>query len=505
MKLEETQGQYSVVEVEDLSWPLKKISEIADVNPRIDKKTIPDDMPVSFVPMPAVGAGDGSIRVDETRLAGEVKKGFTAFLEGDILFAKITPCMENGKMAVAPALVNGYGFGSTEFHVLRPKPGTHAKYLYYYVSSQSFRKEAERHMTGAVGQRRVPTAYLKECTIPVPPLNQQKRIVAEIEKQFSRLSGAVNNLKRVKANLKRYRAAVLKAAVEGRLVETEAEIARKQSPSPLEGDGRGEGATYETGEQLLQRILQERRRKWEETELAKMQARGKPPKNDKWKQKYKEPAAPDTTNLPELPEGWVWANVDLIAKIVGGGTPSKEYPDYWVDGTIPWVSPKDMKVSKISDSTDHITELALEKTSVKMIPGGSVLVVTRSGILAHTFPVAVTTKSVTVNQDIKAFVTNQGIAAEYLALVLRAFSQEILNKCSKHGTTVASVDTHAISRFPLPFPPLAEQHRIVTEVDRHLSILRETETQVEANLQRAEGLRQSVLASFFNVHYKRPG
>ena len=213
------------------------IEQIADVNPRIEKSSISDDLPVSFVPMPAVGAGDGSIRVDETRPAREVKKGFTGFLEGDVLFAKITPCMENGKMAVVPKLVNGYGFGSTEFHVLRPKPGMVAKYLYYFVSSQSFRGEAERYMTGAVGQKRVSTTYLKESKIPVAPLDQQKRIVAEIEKQFSRLDEAVANLKRVKANLKRYKAAVLKAAVEGRLVETEAELARKD-PSP---SGRGQG------------------------------------------------------------------------------------------------------------------------------------------------------------------------------------------------------------------------------------------------------------------------
>lgn len=143
-------------------YPSMAIEDVAEVNPRASKALIPEDLPVSFVPMTAVGAADGSILVKETRPAGEVKKGFTAFLEGDVLFAKITPCMENGKMAVVPALENGYGFGSTEFHVLRPKSGMDAKYLYYYVSSQAFRSEAERYMTGAVGQRRVPTTYIKD-------------------------------------------------------------------------------------------------------------------------------------------------------------------------------------------------------------------------------------------------------------------------------------------------------------------------------------------------------
>jgi len=209
----------AVIDEMTQGWVTKQIQEVADVNPRIDKKAIPDDLEVSFVPMPAVEAESGQIDVSEVKVAKQVKKGFTAFLEGDVLFAKITPCMENGKMAIAPALINDYGFGSTEFHVLRPGDDIDAKYLYYYVSSKSFRGEAERFMTGAVGQKRVSTTYIKEASIPVAPLDDQRRIVAEIEKQFSRLDEAVASLKRVKANLKRYKAAVLKAAVEAKLTE----------------------------------------------------------------------------------------------------------------------------------------------------------------------------------------------------------------------------------------------------------------------------------------------
>ncbi|NOY00429.1 MAG: hypothetical protein GXP30_11950 [Verrucomicrobia bacterium] len=212
----------SITEVFDqfsVGWETRQIREVAQINPRIDKKMIPDDLEVSFVPMPAVEVETGEIDVSQTKLAKSVKKGYTAFLEGDVLFAKITPCMENGKMAIVPALVNDFGFGSTEFHVLRPNEDIEAKYLYYYVSSRSFRGEAERYMSGAVGQRRVQTTYLKEATIPVAPLEDQHRIVAEIEKQFSRLDKAVASLKRVKANLKRYKAAVLKAAVDRRMAQ----------------------------------------------------------------------------------------------------------------------------------------------------------------------------------------------------------------------------------------------------------------------------------------------
>ncbi len=198
-------------------WKLVPIREVADINPKVDKSAIPDKQMVSFVPMQAVGAGDGSIDVSNLRPAAEVKKGFTNFQEGDILFAKITPCMENGKMAIVPKVASGYGFGSTEFHVLRPKNGLDPRYLYYFVSSQSVRREAAHNMTGAVGQKRVATSYIADLEIPLAPPDQQHLIVAEIEKQFSRLDEAVANLKRVKANLKRYKAAVLKAAVEGKI------------------------------------------------------------------------------------------------------------------------------------------------------------------------------------------------------------------------------------------------------------------------------------------------
>lgn len=102
------------------SWPLKPLSEVVDFNPRLDKSAYRDDLEVSFVPMAAVEAGSGRMEVTQTKRFATVKRGYTPFREGDVLFAKITPCMENGKMAVVPKLTNGMGFGSTEFHVLRP-------------------------------------------------------------------------------------------------------------------------------------------------------------------------------------------------------------------------------------------------------------------------------------------------------------------------------------------------------------------------------------------------
>ena len=193
------------------------LTEAVQLNPRPDRDALTDDLEVSFVPMAAVEAASGRMDATNVRRYGEVKKGYTFFREGDVLFAKITPCMENGKMAVARGLRNGVGCGSTEFHVLRPRAGVDPHYVYHSVSSARFRAEAAHHMTGAVGQKRVPASFLERSRIPLPEIHEQRRIVAEIEKQFSRLDEAVANLKRVKANLKRYVASVLTTAVEGSL------------------------------------------------------------------------------------------------------------------------------------------------------------------------------------------------------------------------------------------------------------------------------------------------
>jgi type I restriction enzyme S subunit len=199
------------------NWARARLPEIAATNPTLDKSEIDDDILVSFVPMPAVEAETGGIDVSAHRKFAEVKKGYTGFLEGDVLFAKITPCMENGKMAVVPALKNNLGFGSTEFHVLRPAGNISPTLLYYFVSSKAFRIEAERNMTGAVGQRRVPTAFLSESEIPLPPAAEQVRIVAKLEELFSELDKGVENLRTAQQQLKVYRQALLKHAFEGKL------------------------------------------------------------------------------------------------------------------------------------------------------------------------------------------------------------------------------------------------------------------------------------------------
>lgn len=156
-------------------WPVEKLSSACLINPRSskDQRPAPNTL-VSFVPMAAVDEHFGAITRRETRPYEAVSKGYTAFQSGDVLFAKITPCMENGKAAIADDLENGLGFGSTEFHVLRPTDKAHNAWLYGLVRRESFRHEAKRSFTGTAGQQRVPTEFLKELSLPIPPMRVQQ-------------------------------------------------------------------------------------------------------------------------------------------------------------------------------------------------------------------------------------------------------------------------------------------------------------------------------------------
>ena len=179
-------------------WAVAPLTEAFILNPPKPKAgDYADDVPVAFVPMTSVDATSGTIRKPSVRAFAQVRKGFTAFRDDDVIFAKITPCMENGKAALAQGLLNGLGFGSTEFHVFRSTGVALPKYLYYFIRQDSFRKAAEAEMTGSVGQKRVPSEFLHGVTLPTPPLAEQGRIVAAFERIFENVATARERLQRV--------------------------------------------------------------------------------------------------------------------------------------------------------------------------------------------------------------------------------------------------------------------------------------------------------------------
>src|SRR5438046_5232456 len=135
---------------------------------------IAGELLASFIPMKCVEEESGRFEPLDDRKVADVRKGYTPFRDGDVIFAKVTPCMENGKAAVMKGLTNGIGFGSTEFFTLRPKIGLEANYLFHFILQSNFRRDAARNMTGAVGLRRVPKSWLEQQPIPLPQPDEQR-------------------------------------------------------------------------------------------------------------------------------------------------------------------------------------------------------------------------------------------------------------------------------------------------------------------------------------------
>lgn len=195
----------------------------------------------------------------------------------------------------------------------------------------------------------------------------------------------------------------------------------------------------------------------------------------------------------ELPAGWTRATLGELGEWFGGGTPSKKNPDFWTDGTIPWLSPKDMGEVVLSGTQDLIHESALDASPVKLLPAGAVAIVVRSGILERKVPVTYVPFEVTLNQDMKAVVPYEGIDGRWLAAVISSQEQRILADCRKDGTTVASLDVSRLMEVRIPVPPLAEQHRIVAKLDDQLAHIEAGERSLAAADGKGEQFLQIIL------------
>ena len=310
----------------------------------------------------------------------------------------------------------------------------------------------------------------QQARFPLAPLDEQREIVAELEKQFSRLDEAVANLQRVKANLKRYKASVLKAAVEGRLVETEATLARR------------EGRTYEPGAQLLQRILDERRAKWA--------GRGK----------YKLPVSPFKDGLSDLPDGWTWATADQLAYLITSG--SRGWGDFYSDTGVLFIRAQDIKTDALNLPDAARVDVPIDAEGTRSsVSEGNILVtitganVTKSALVPALGELAFVSQHVALMKlcmpETAAFAFNWIISPANGRKTLESWA---------YGAGKPGLSLEQVRALPIALPPLAEQTRIVAEVDRHLSIIREVEAEVDANLKRAQALRQATLAKAFAVN-----
>ncbi len=323
--------------------------------------------------------------------------------------------------------------------------------------------------------------------IPLAPPAEQRRIVGKIEELFSKVNAGIEALEKVQILLKQYRASVLKAACEGRLVPTEEELARL------------ENRDYEPADQLLKRILQERRHKWEEIELAKMKVSGRTPNNEKWKAKYKEPAALDTNELPKLPKGWVWTNLDCLSDLKGGVT--KDQKRQVSNGReVPYLRVANVQrgyldmefIKTIRVDEQVIQGLELQTGDILFTEGGDRDKLGRGWIWQDELP-----ECIHQNHIFRARLYLAELQPKFISWFGNVMGQEYFMKEGTQTTNLASVNLTKLKAFPVALPPTTEQARIVSEVERLLSVIDELEKSILVDLGRSSRVRQSILKSAF--------
>ena len=329
-------------------------------------------------------------------------------------------------------------------------------------------------------------SQLRGFEIPLPPLPEQQRIVAKIEELFTQLDAGVAALEKARAQLRRYRQAVLKAAVEGELTREWREAHRGE---------------LEPASVLLGRILEERRGRWEAEQLEKMRAKGKAPRDDKWKQKYKEPVPPDALKLPELPEGWAWARWEQIGFSQNGRAfPSKEYQPSGFRLLRPGNLHASGKVVWTEKNTRYMPERWAKEFPRHIVgPGELVMNLTAQSLKDDFLGRACMTGPTDyclLNQRI-ARLTPVEVSSVYLLWLFKSKVFRRFVDGLNTGSLIQHMFTSQLVDFPLPLPPLVEQERISIEVERCISVADEMEKAVEQSLKRAKRLRQSILKRAF--------
>jgi type I restriction enzyme, S subunit len=357
--------------------------------------------------------------------------------------------------------------------------GVDTRYMFNFLLSM--RRELIKQGKGGA-QSNISNGIVRQLPVPLAPPAEQLRIVAKIEELFSDLDAGVSALERVRANLKRYRAAVLKAAVEGRL--TEAWRTRHPATEPAAA--------------LLERILAERGAKWEQDQLRKFKESGKtPPKG--WKENFEDSSAPLIGGLGSLPPGWSWSNIDRIADVQGGiQKQPKRAP---ASNAYPYLRVANVRrdqlllddLEKFELFPGELERLRLEPNDLLIVEGnGSLTEIGRSAIWRGEIPNCVHQNHIIRVRPLGGMVT--GFVNMYWNSPNGA-KRVMAEAASTSGLYTLSVTK--VCRLPVPIPPLAEQAQIVAEVDRRLSVADAAETQVEHALQRAARLRQAILKRAF--------
>lgn len=366
---------------------------------------------------------------------------------------------------------------------LRPTPYVSVDFLKHWFLSSQGRAHIVEVASSTSGLHTLSLSKVEQLEVLLAPLHEQQRIADALDSYLSRLDAAGASLDRAQAKLKAYRASVLKAAVEGRLVPTEAELARQ------------EGRDYEPAKLLLDRILVERRRRWEEAELARFSKAGKPPKDDQWKAKYEEPARPDVSALPELPVGWCWTTVAaLLREPLRNGHSARERSDG--NGV------RTLTLSAVTqgDFSAHNTKItSADPTKVGdlwLAPGDIFVERANTPELVGTAAIYLGPRDFAIFPDLLVRVRCvEFVSAPYINIVLASWmARSYFRRCAQGiAGSMPKIDQQTIESLAIPLPPAREQQRIADDFDRLGSAQLACVSDMRLSRLRIARLRQSIL------------
>jgi type I restriction enzyme S subunit len=396
-------------------------------------------MPVSFARMAAVSESKPEFDSLEVRNLGEVRKGFTHFAEGDVLFAKITPCMENGKGAVATGLQNGIGCGTTELHVIRPLGGIDPHYVYRFLAQSSVRQAAKENFTGTAGQSRVPTVFIEDLELPLAPLAEQRRIVAKLEKLLGQGDACQQRLVKLPTLLKRFRQSILAAACSGRLTAD-------------------------------------------------------------WREEHPVPEADTTDGSTEgsvdLPETWQWRKIGNLFTVETGTTPPKKQPANYspTPGACPFFKPTDLDVgAQVREAREWLSEQGEEYA--RLLPAMTVCVTSIGATIGKTGLLRVRGAT---NQQINSILPTEGVQPEFTFSYCCSpyFQRRIVEESS--STTLPIINKSRFEELEFPLPPFPEQQEIVRRVESLFALADQLELRLKMAVSRVCGITPALLARAFS-------
>ncbi len=423
--------------------------------------------------------GMDNVEAHTTRLlgsvpAGSMKSAANRFDPGDVLYGRLRPYLNKVYQPDFPGLC------STEFIVIPETCHLLGKFLKHRLNAGDFVRFANSINTG--DRPRVDFQQVSIFNLLLPPKNEQNRIANALDELFSDLDAGVAALERVRHKLKLYRASVLKATVEGALT----------------ADWREEHPDAEPAGELLKRILVERRRRWEEDQLHKFGEKGKtPPRN--WKAKYKEPFAPETADLPSLPDKWCWATVDQIGRTQGGlqkspaRTPKRHH--------YPYLRVANVHRGSLELSNLHRFELTPNELNTLRLEPGDLLIVEGNGSRTEIGRCALWRGEVAdcVHQNhIIRVRPLGGLVPKYMSIFLNSLTgQSAIQDVASSTSGLYTLSVSKVKRIPLAIPSMMEQHAIVQAVEEQLAIIDHLESELDAKLKAAQGLRQAILKHAF--------